>query len=547
MAAGSTGFATSAGPWDMAPCFVFRASVFQRMGLSVGLAKILYTTRSVVVFAGLSVNLFAGDAAALTLVGAIETALRHNTDLLVARSQVTNRRGALQSAEGVFDPSLSLALSDSRVNDFDLRDEIGVSISGYSGTTTITDQYAGALSKPLRFGGDISVSVDMTRTDPLIGNVGGYQGNLGVTLNVNLLRGSGTDVNTGAIRRAEKELEATRYDLVRAASATVRDVALAYWRYLTASRSLSIRREAEERARQQLDEMKELVARDERPSADLEQLYASAASRTLDRVAAEQNLLEARQRLGLLLGIPFEELAALDEPVDDFPPSIDGRLQPVVELITMAGQNRRDLRAARMRVEGARIFLNTERDALKPRLDLSLGVSYKGLDVPGSGSSWVDSYGKRNEGLDTGVSLTYEWTFDQNDAKGRVSSASAVHQQGLYRLQLLTRSIDSEIDLAWNALQRAASQLEQGRSAMERLRTALNNERKKLRLGMATVLDTVVVEAQYTDAQLRYVSLYEIYADALVELRHRAGLLVQGDTSSYRVDYASITTAPTVR
>lgn len=482
-----------------------------------------------------------------TLLNAIDTAIEHNTNLLIAKAQIDTQEGTLQVARSFFDPSITANLSGSRDTNFDLRD-LG-SISGYEGDVDYSAQYGLTLNKPLLLGGNIAFDIQMLREEPIFTgtNVLGYQSEVGVSLNLALLRGGGVDFNSSQIRQSEMEVKATENDLVHAISSVIRDVTQFYWFYLSKLKILDIQENAVKRTQQQLDDTQRLVDRDERPRSDLEQIKALLATRKGDLALLKQAKQRAQQDLAILLGIPFQQFNRLEYLADDFPETQLVDLSEELKLVEMAKDMRWDLQAMHDRIKGSKILLDAAKNGMLPRFDLSLFVGYRGLDVGGSNeSAAITAFGERVTGPNASVGLTYEWNFQRNRARGNIVSANAIYQQGLYQRDFLIRSISSEVSLAWNALKRFEIQLNYALSALQSVRLALANEQVKLSRGMATVLDTIVLENQLIDAEKNTIAIQTQFANAIVELRFQSGLLIEQVTDTVRVSLNTVTTPPSV-
>ena len=480
-----------------------------------------------------------------TLLTAVDTAIEYNTNLLIAKAQIDTRSGSLQVARGVFDPAIIISTGGSIKKNYDISD-VAV-VSGFQGETEYNAQYSLSLSKPLLLGGSIAFDVQMLRDDPIFtgANTLGYQSEVAIQLNLALLRGAGTEFNSAQIRQAERELKATQNDLVHILSAIVNDVTKAYWRYRAATKILAIQQEAVQRTEQQLKDMQRLIELDERPSADLNQIVALLAARKVDLAIVEQTQQRTKQDLGVLIGVPFAKFSTLTTPSDYFPISSIDDLSTEVILIEVAKASRFDLVALHERIIASKISLDAAQNGMLPRLDLSLSLGYRGLDITGKESAAITAFASRAAGPNVALNLSYQWDINRNQAQGAIVSANAVYQQGLYQQEFLIRSISSEVSLARNALLRTQSQLDNAHSAMKKIQVALADEQKKLNRGMATVLDIIVLESQLLDAEKRYIGVQELFADSIVELRFQSGTIIEQVNSTARVNRVAITTPPT--
>jgi outer membrane protein len=73
------------------------------------------------------------------------------------------------------------------------------------------------------------------------------------------------------------------------------------------------------------------------------------------------------------------------------------------------------------------------------------------------------------------------------------------------------------------------------------------NERKKYRLGLATVLDLLTVEARLTLDELAVIDARRRLAQALVGYRFETGTLFSADGDAQHLDLQSLTTLPEPR
>ncbi len=70
------------------------------------------------------------------------------------------------------------------------------------------------------------------------------------------------------------------------------------------------------------------------------------------------------------------------------------------------------------------------------------------------------------------------------------------------------------------------------------------NERKKYRLGLATVLDLLTVETRLTSDELAVIDIRRRLAQALVNYRFETGTLLGAGGDVQRIDMQSLTTLP---
>jgi len=215
----------------------------------------------------------------LTLMDAVKQALSTNPNIALQRATLLSSKGALNIAEGQFDWNLQASLSQERSH-----------VPLFGTTETASDSTVARLAMLKQFGWGMTVvpSVSLSRTESpnpfALGTSTTSAGNVSIQITQPILRnfGTGTSLQRDA---AQQFLKASGRDLQHVISERIFNTASAYWNYLLAAKSLEILQGAEARAEQVLKDAKSLVAADERPKADLEQLEANLADRMRDRSA----------------------------------------------------------------------------------------------------------------------------------------------------------------------------------------------------------------------------------------------------------------------
>ena len=452
----------------------------------------------------------------------IRAALSDNPSLHIQQDGVRVYEGAWQTLLGQFDPAVTVALAGNR-------DHTPLLTTGeFSNVRTDASTYSLGLQKQFRSGLTITPSVEMVRQDGL---TGGTLNNaeVGVQLRMPLLRDRGVRANAAGERAAYHTYEASRLDLSETRAVVVLQAALAYWSYLAAWRTLAAYSESEARAQTLLNETKVLIEAEEQPAADLKQLEANLAAKTAQRIAAEQRLFETGQQLGLIMGMPFEQMRTLDQPTDVFPEIDDQLLDEIVQAegyIDLARRRRLDLAAAQRREEAAEVLLRAARNDLKPRLDLTLDVGYAGLDAGTAFEQYLTPFGSHVGGVNVGATLSYSLPVGNRTAQGGVAQQASLYRQQTTLTHDLDRVIHSSVLVALKALERSIYELKSADAAVALYRTAVDNEKKKFQMGLATLIDVINVEDRLTDVILSHIAGQQRYANALVQIRYETGTLI---------------------
>lgn len=466
----------------------------------------------------------------LGLEDVVRITLKQNYTIRAEREQVEMSQGALRAAAGTFDPQIQASLSSTRDNTLytiDQQQLYQVS-SAESGIST----YRVGISKQFHSGLTISPGAEMSRTDAFtFDSAPIVRTRANVVLTYPLLRGGGLNMASARVQAAEQTVQASELDLRHVTSQGVYDAVTAYWTYLAAHRSLQILTESEQRAARLLKETEALVEGGERPLTDLDQLQANLADKMTARINAEQRRFEARQQLGLVMGLQPEQAGALPDPTETLPDLGASMVVPPREvLVAQAVQRRMDLQSLRRQEQAAQTMFRASRDEVQPRFDVQVDIGYAGLS---EGNLHVGQHfpiaQNQLSGASGSVALIYNWAAGNRSARGALDQQEASYRQRQVVVANLTRRIDAGVTVALQMLQSSSAELSQIREAVGLYRKAVDNEKKKLRLGMSTLFDVTTVEDRLTSALLGEVSARQRYAQALVRIRFETGLLMNQD------------------
>jgi outer membrane protein len=478
----------------------------------------------------------------LTLLEAARITLAEQPSIKFQREQVTLAEGALQAAAGRFDLQLGGSVNRTRATTPLREQDQSATLA-----TALTNQtsYTLGADKPLRSGLILSPSVGVTRQDLNYDPLATNRASVSFGLTQPLMRGRGAEVVTAVETAARYDVATATNSLRYTASLTVYQTTLAYWNYVAAYRNLDIIRASEQRAAQLKQETQALIDAANRPGADIRQVDANLSERMALRTAYEQALFEARQTLGLAMGLPADQAAALPAPSDGFPPPAD--TLPAAgdpQLLERALQNRADLEATRQRERGTQVLIGAARDALKPQVDLSLSLGYSGLTEAAPFTGLFSSLGRRLSGPNFLASVALSKAQENNVARGQLARTEAAHRQTQIQIDDLARTIRSSVVVAQDDLARSAARVRLLRDAGALYVTAVDDERAKLQLGLSTIIDVVLIEDRLTRSLLDEVAASLRYASALTRLRFETGTLVAGGAPAFAVTAETLMTVP---
>lgn len=482
-----------------------------------------------------------GQGAGLTLMEAVEATLSRQPNLALERESVRGNEGILQERKGLFDPMFSVSGGLGRTDRSLPAGSLG------SRQTTDTTFLEFFTEKKLRSGVVLKPSVSLNRTeDSLLIAADANYAVVALTLTAPLLRGRGEGAVAGLERAAQKEYEASLRQLRHTTAALVMDTVTAYWTYVSAAVQAREARNSEGRADEYLRLVKALIAGDELAGAELDQVTANLEARSAQRISGELALREARQLLGLAMGLSGEEIDRLPEPTDA-PPAHSGdplRELPPSGLVGQALTQRDDYRVALAAVEAAAILLEAERNGCLPELDLELSAGYTGLREGSGASRFFGALGGAVPGPSASALLTYRWPAGNNAARGRLLQREAVYRQTRLAAEDLSRKISSSVSLALAAVSSNGAAADRLGRSVSLYEQALANELKKARMGVVGFLNVMDVEDRLRDAIQSASAARAGYAVALARLRFQLGSLLSGEGERAFVRREDLTSLP---
>jgi outer membrane protein len=408
--------------------------------------------------------------------------------------------------------------------------------------------YEVSLTRQLRSGVTLSPSVQVTQSQlSLLGAPATGAASVGLGAVVPLLFDRGGAVSARAERVAEYYLECLQGGWQVSVMVNVNGAVGSYWSYVAADARLHAHREAELRAQLLLDETTQLVQKEERAPADLTQLRANLAVKRSARILAEQAVVEARVQLGTTMGLDAATVMALGAPATGFPepaPDAAPSASSIPRLTETAQSRRPDLAAARARIRALDLEVREFRAAMLPRLDLVMNVGYQGLTA-GPGLNHLVSPLYRNvPGLNATLRFRYDVSVANSAARGQLTQEAALVDQQYVALRDVERQVVTDVQTAAFGIDRSALALRESEDAGELFRQSVENEKRKLQLGMSTLFDVLNAEDALTNALLTIISNRRTYAVSLASLRAATGTLVEIAGNAPRVDAARLLVAP---
>jgi len=310
----------------------------------------------------------------LRLLEAVQQTIAKQPDILLDEWQVKVNEGLWQIQRGTFNTTVSATASDVLTHT-PLTRSARESNSTSESVSRVTG-YTVDISKEFRSGVELTPDITMSSTEDLATNV--HTTNFATVtfaIKIPLLRERGRAANAADETSAKILTESSRYDLNYTTSQSILTTVNEYWNTVAAMDNLEIAEKAESRATYMLEKTKILVGAGEQPASDLNKLSANLHGKTSSRINKTQALFEARQTLGLAMGLHFDEIVATplpSEPLLDVDDADLNKIPIAQDLIDIGLKRRADLIALKKEQESTNVLMvGAQKQLLFARIYLS--------------------------------------------------------------------------------------------------------------------------------------------------------------------------------
>ena len=377
-----------------------------------------------------------------------------------------------------------------------------------------------------------------------------YKSRLGVRLDIPLGQGSGRSVVTAFEQAAEQEWRAQQHRLTHQAAAAVRQTAEAYWALVAAQMNRDVIAESARR-QQRLVELADILIRaDLLPAVEIGRARAREADAGAALISAEDRLRSARLRLADSIGLEVADESLAPLAADAFPQVQalpEAAELPLVAWTEQALGQRQDLMASQRNLSTARLLERSAEMEKRSRHDLQFEVFASGLEETSSVRAGFDG-AMTEKWVFPSARLGYSYSRPRNNdvAIGRWRQASATRRQEEISDSELGRRIRSNVLETALRLNDAAERAEFAERAIELYRQAIENERDKIEMGSATVIDIILTEERLTQAALALIASRQNYASTLASLRFETASLLQQDETGYQLQASALLSPPAI-
>jgi len=490
----------------------------------------------------------------LRLLEAVQYTIARQPNILLDDWQVKVNEGLWQIQRGTFNTTVGTSVSDTVTHT-----PLNRYYRNYYGTSETVErvtEYSVDISKEFRSGVELTPDITVTSTEDLALHLTTTRktttnATVSFDIKIPLLRERGRAANAADETSAKILTEASRYDLNYTTSQSILTTVNEYWNTVAAMDNLEIAEKAETRARYMLEQTKILVDAGEQPASDINKLAANLHGKTSSRINKTQSLFEARQTLGLAMGLRFDEIVATplpSEPLLNIDDADLNKMPIAQDLIDIGLERRADLIALKKEQESANVLMVGAHRNLKPQLDLDLSAGYIGLNEntrrQRNFKQYASAINEREAGLNFSAMFSLEWPVLNDFRRGTYVRREAQNERAMISTNNLNRQIVSKVVVAMSDVIQSAAELKKAHESVLVYQTAVEKERLKLKLGESTIIDLIDVDDRLTTAMETEVSARLSYAKALVQLRFETGTILSPDLKNISVSMKELTTVP---
>jgi len=383
-------------------------------------------------------------------------------------------------------------------------------------------KYEVGLTKTFRSGITVNPKISFDK--------GGITNNVKAELEVTVPLGQGFGGNM--LRAIEDssyyDLLASELSLRHKVSDALLQTALAYWNCIAALENYVMLRQSEDIS-DSMVELTDLRLKSEEVAASEVSKAKARNFRVVGQVIdAEFALLDARRQLAIAMGLENEELhnppfaaggIPTDIPLGDLSASI-------TEMAAKSLASRADRAAALQLVRSGKILAEAAWREIKPRFDFffraGLASAHDGAEL----YELFSVYNDRWRGMSATGGFSFDWDIVNNPAKGAYVRSLAEFNQSRITARDIDRNIVNNVLLSASEIRKRKEQLGAVTEAARASRDVLSSERMRYNDGEGSLIDTLLVEEQYTDDLISVITVKLQFISAVSRLRFESGTLL---------------------
>jgi outer membrane protein TolC len=195
-------------------------------------------------------------------------------------------------------------------------------------------------------------------------------------------------------------------------------------------------------------------------------------------------------------------------------------------------KHRHDYLASSNDVEASVIGLDYSKKGMLPRLNLNFGAGYNGLYQAENYNQYFNPLFYNIPGMNYNVGLTFDIAPRYDLQKGQRIQAMALNESLKAELEYQQLQIKKEVRKDCDQLKFYLGASASVNQAVDLSKKALENEIKKLEMGISTAFNVALMQNNYLNTLERQIGLLEQLNQSLLQLKHHTGTLLEATGNS---------------
>ena len=353
-----------------------------------------------------------------------------------------------------------------------------------------------------------------------------YASRLGIDVTAPLMRGAGHEVNLVTLKKAELDLDWSKYELYGYVLDLISETEKKYWDYYMKLEQLKIVQESLDLAMQQREETKKRVDVGKIAESELAAADAEVALCQEDLIDAESNVVTSA--VALLRSInpdsdnfwknrpSLKSVPKLRE-IDNYDFNLDDCIADALIL-------RPELRQAELQLRKNELDVVASKNGMLPKLDFFLTLGKTGYSDSFKGSE--PSFNHK-EPFDSSVGLVYQYNPKRRSEKAKLNRANLNVKLQKDSIKNLEQVVKEDVIKAYIEIKRAKEQLAATNATTQRQEEKLRVENVKFNVGKTTAFQVAQAQRDLTEAKLTKVKAIVSFTTAKTDLLRATGLLLK--------------------
>ncbi|MGA8185521.1 MAG: TolC family protein [Terriglobia bacterium] len=360
---------------------------------------------------------------------------------------------------------------------------------------------------------------------------------LTVGFNQHLLKGFGRRSNAVFIRIARNDLNIADNVFRQQIITTVAQVLNAYYMLLADRDQVRVAQSAVDYSQKLVEDDKKQVQIGTLAPLDVVQAESELASDQQQLIVAQTNYLQQQEIIKTLISKRVTpNLVGVElDATDHLPEPKPNDIPPLAEALVAAVKNRPEIRRDQLNLRNQDYTIQSNRNGLLPTLDAFAtyqsnglaGVPFAGVAAAGPGGlgdSLSQIFGGKYPSYSVG--LTLRVPIRNRAEQANAAQALVELHQMQTNMQRDKNTIEQDVRNAEIAVTQAKAQINAAVKASDYAHQALDAENKKLRLGVSTTLNVILLQRDLINAEGNLAKARQAYAQSLVQFRQATGTIL---------------------